>query len=184
MSETISKNIVSELKERAEHANREKDKGFVNDKTGGSLLIDEQGNITVAASKTVQYKMKYSEGQATEISMQSNTITNRKNIVTDEIIINNHKLNPQLWQYTNYKRLYDDPTSAIGALTVNATVLVKTWEPTLEKWVLIRRPIRTPLFSNVLPIPDAPETMGMQEATDISKEIQSMRDIDKLNKRW
>ena len=30
------------------------------------------------------------------------------------------------------------------------TVLVKTYEPTLKKWVLMRRPVRIPIFSNLL----------------------------------
>ena len=175
----VSENIVSQLKEEAKNADRTKAKGFVNDKTGGSVLIDENGNITISPSKTVQYKMKYNEGQATEISYQSNTITNRKNIKTEEITINNHKLNPQFWELTDMKRFYNDPTSGIGNLTIGGTVLAKTWEPFLQQWVLIRRPIRTPMFSNYLPIPDAPEGMDINEATDISEEISEMRNLDK-----
>lgn len=186
MSEStgIVQNIVGELKERAENADRSKEKGIVNDKTGGSILIDQSGNVTVAASKTVQYKMSYSQGQATEVSMQSNTITNRKNVQTDEIVVNKHKLNPQLWQLTDMKRVQGDPTSAIGNLTICATVLVKAWEPTLERWVLIRRPVRTPIFSNILPMPDVPDAMGLSDATDIKPEITAMRDLDKLNEEW
>lgn len=180
----IVENIVAGLKDRAENADRAKEKGLVNDKTGGSILIDQSGNVTVAASKTVQYKMNYSQGQATEVSMQSNTITNRKNIQTDEITVNKHKLNPQLWQLTDMKRYQGDPTSGIGNLTVSGTVLVKTWEPTLQKWVLIRRSIRLPIFSNLLPIPDVPDAMGLSDATNISTEIQQMRDLDKLNGEW
>jgi hypothetical protein len=183
-SQGIKQNIVNELKDRSENADRSKEKGLVNDKTGGSILIDQSGNVTIAASKTVQYKMNYSQGQVTEVSIQSNTITNRKNIQTDEIVMNKHKLNPQLWQLTDMKRYQGDPTSGIGNLTINGTVLVKTWEPTLEKWVLIRRSIRTPIFSNVLPIPDAPTAMGLNDATDISTEIQEMRNMDKLNGEW
>lgn len=184
MSQGIIQNIVNEIKERAENANRSTDKGIVNDKTGSSIMLDQAGNVTIAASQTVQYKMKYSEGQATEISLQSNTITNRKNIQSDEIVVNKHKLNPQLWELTDMKRLYEDPTSAIGGLTMCTTALVKTWEPHLEKWVLIRRPVRTPIFSNLLPIPDVPAEMGLNEATNISEEITDMRNVDKLNNRW
>jgi hypothetical protein len=180
----VKQNIVAELKDRSENADRAKEKGIVNDKTGGSLLIDQSGNVTIAASKTVQYKMNYSQGQTTEISMQSNTITNRRNIIADEITVNKHKLNPQLYHLTDMKRYQGDPTSAIGNLTMYGTVLVKTWEPTLEKWVLMRRPMRTPIFSNVLPIPDVPASMGLSGATDISTEITQMRDVDKLNQEW
>lgn len=181
MANEKNENIVQEFKERASNANKTNEKGIVNDKTGSSIVLDKEGNVTIAASKTVQYKMKYSEGQATEVSFQSNTITNRKNLEIDEIIINKHKLNPQLWELTDMKQLYCDPTSAIGDLTMNATVLVKTWEPSLQKWVLIRRPMRTQIFSNKLPLVDAPTDMDLKDATNISEEIKTMRKIDKMN---
>ena len=38
----------------------------------------------------------------------------------------------------------------MGNLMMDATILVKAWEPTLEKYVLIRRPARFPIFSNIL----------------------------------
>ena len=140
----IQKNTLSKIKDRANNADRSKDAGFINDTTSSSIRFNDKGDLTIAASDTVQYKMKYSQGQATEISLQSNTITNRKNIRTDEIIINKHKLNPQLWEWSDMKELFGDPTSAIGNLTMCGTVLVKAWEPSLKKWVLIRRPVRTP----------------------------------------
>jgi hypothetical protein len=49
----------------------------------------------------------------------------------------------------------------IGNLLMNGTVLVKSWEPTLEKWVLIRRPISTAIFSNRLNVPNTPEQLGL-----------------------
>ena len=33
---------------------------------------------------------------------------------------------------------------------MNASILVKAWEPTLEQFVLIRRPARFPVFGNLL----------------------------------
>ena len=39
---------------------------------------------------------------------------------------------------------------AIGGMTMNTTVLVKAWEPTLEQYVLIRRPARFAVFGNLL----------------------------------
>ena len=67
------------------------------------------------------------------------------------------------------KKFQGDPTMAIGNLTMCGTVLVKAWEPTLQKWVLIRRPIRTPIFSNLLPLVGAHEGMGLDD--NISEEI-------------
>lgn len=173
--EDSKKNIVSELKEKAENAKSSIETGFVNDHTGSSILLDRSGNVTVAASKTVQYKLQYACGHATEISIESNTITNRKNIIADEIIINKHKLNPQFYELTDMKSYLSDPTQAIGNFTVSGTVLVKSWEPTLKKWVLIRRYIRTPIFSNMLNLPSAPESMGIED--NISDYIEEMRKI-------
>lgn len=186
---TIVKNIVNELKERSENADRINQQGLINDKTGSSIILDENGNLTIAPSKNVQYHMKYNEGQATEISIQSNTITNRKNIKTDEITINKHKLNNQLFELTDFKRIDGDPTSGIGNLTMMGTVLVKAWEPHLEKWVLIRRQVRIPIFSNTLPIPDVPASMALENedgtsATDVSEEIKEMRTYDEQQKAF
>ena len=180
MNNTITKNIVSDLKDRAENADRTKEKGIVNEKTGSSMILDKNGNINITASETVQYKMKHAEGQSTEMSLQSNTITNRKNLVTDEMIVNKHKFNNNFFEWTDYKEHEGDPTSAIGNLTVNTSLLVKTWEPTLGKWVLIRRPARMPLFSDMMPLPDTPEDMNLVDknnisVTDISPEIEKMR---------
>ena len=116
-----------------QNLDRQLEKGIINENTGSSVSLNDNGDITIAASQNVQYKMKYNEGQATEMSFQSNTITNRKNIKTDEIVLNKHKFNNQFYELTDYKQIGNDPTSAIGNLTINTTVLVKAWEPYLEK---------------------------------------------------
>lgn len=169
----IKLNIVDRLKERAENADRQKEKGFINDKTGTSIRMSEEGNVAIVGSKNVQYRMSYASGHASEISMESNTVANRKNIKVDELIINTHKFNPQLYELTDMKQYLSDPTQAIGNLTMCGTVLVKAWEPSLEKWVLIRRPIRTPIFSNLLDIPKSPDEMGLSD--NISDELVAMR---------
>lgn len=176
--------IVERLEERSLNADRSVDKGFINPGTNSSIMISENGNVTVASSKNVQYKLNYATGQAREVSYESQTVTNRKNIKTDEIVLNKHKFNNQFYELTDYKQIGNDPTSAIGNLTINTTVLVKAWEPYLEKWVLIRRPARMPLFYNMLPIPDVPAGMNLvnkdgTSATDVSNEIKEMRDYDK-----
>lgn len=170
------RDIVNQLKKQAENAKASKETGFINENTGSSIRMDEQGNISIAASKTAQYKMQYATGHATEISLESNTITNRKNIVADEIVINKHKLNPQLIELTDYKKFANSENLALGNLTMFATVLVKAWEPNLKKWVLIRRLMRTPVFSNMLNIPTTPEGMALDD--NISSEITEMRKVD------
>ena len=164
--------LIDRLKQRNEEPDRAYEKGVINPDTGSSLMLGKTGNVTIAASHYVQYKLNYSSGTAREVSLQSDTITNRKSLKTDEVMINNHKLNPQLYELTNMKQLYHDPNYAIGNLTVNATVLVKAWEPNLEKWVLIRRPIRTPVFMNEVDIPRAHKDMNIDD--NITEEIESI----------
>ena len=98
--------IVNKFEDRSLNANRSVDKGFVNTSTNSSVVISESGNVTIASSKNVQYKLNYSSGLAKEISYESQTVTNRKHIKTDEILVNNHKLNPQMYDLTDMKVLY------------------------------------------------------------------------------
>ena len=73
------RDIVKQLKKQAENAKASKETGFINENTGSSIRMDEQGNISIAASKTAQYKMQYATGHATEISLESNTKKKKKN---------------------------------------------------------------------------------------------------------
>lgn len=173
----MSEKLIDKIIERDNYPDRQSESGFVNPDTGSSVLIDREGNITVASSENVQYKMNYASGAVNEISFQSDTTTNRKRLFTDEVLINNHKMNPQIYELTDMKNLYGDPNYCIGNLTVNATVLVKAWEQNLKKWVLIRRPIRTPLFMNSLGIAGAPKDMKVDD--DIKKEINEIEKEEK-----
>ena len=84
-------NIVDRLRERTKNAKASKDTGLINQNTGSSVVLNGNGNVTIAASKNVQYKMQYSSGKSMEISTESNTVTNRKKIQTDELVFNKHK---------------------------------------------------------------------------------------------
>lgn len=172
---------IDKIKRRSNQPDRQIEKGIINPDTGSSILMNQAGNVTVASSQNVQYKMNYSQGLAREVSFQSDTITNRKRIKADEIVINNHKLNPQVYELTDMKQLYGDPNYAIGNLTMCATVLVKAWEPNLKKWVLIRRPVRTPLFMNALAGATTPKEMDLDE--NISKEIDEIGNNKKDDKK-
>lgn len=167
-----SSNELEKIKDKTKFLDRRVDKGFVNDKTGASVGVRENGEVVVAASNTAQYKINPESGAATEVTLQSNTITNRKNIVADEIVINRHKMNPQLVNLADIKQMPGDPDKAMGNLTMFATVLVKAWEPHLNKYVMIRRLARMPMFSPELNMPDAPEAFGLD--TNISEELKKL----------
>lgn len=161
---------MEDLKDNVEFANRQVDKGIINSNAGSALLLRDNGDAALISGKYSQYKLNNS-GQAIEISMQSNTITNRKIINADEIVINSHKLNPQLYELADMRQVLNDK-GIVGNLTVLGTVLVKAWEPILQRHVLIRRQIRIPLFSPLLNVSITPENLAVD--SDITKEIEQM----------
>lgn len=163
--------IVDKFKEETKFADRKSDKGIVNENTGSSLLIKGNGDIVVAANSLAQYKLNHDNSTITEVSLQSTTITNRKALEVDEVLINNHKLNPQLYEMADMKVI--NGNQAAGNLTMFSTVLVKAWEPALGRYVLIRRLMRTPLFSPLIDAPDAPKALAV--TTDTLGDLQGLR---------
>ena len=77
----VETDLYNEAKAKSENIDNRYEKGLIG-KNGESILIKENGDIDLASSLISQYKLTKS-GYATEISIQSNTITNRKSIDTD-----------------------------------------------------------------------------------------------------
>ena len=122
------------------------DKGIIGE--GGASSIIKEDNIVVdAAGLYTQRITNGNNGNITDVSLQHNVDTVRTNISCSDLLINGHKMNSYLYEITNMKQLQG---TAIGNFTVMGTVLVKTFDPNLEKWVLIRRQVRVPMFSNLL----------------------------------
>jgi hypothetical protein len=119
-----------------------------------NISVKKTGQINVAAGEQSQITLNPA-GIIEEIALESNLTTNRKNIKTNDITINGHKLNPRLYELTEFRNVLNG-TADIGDLTVSGTVLVNTWEHHLKKYVLMLRPIRIPLFSKNLPPPEIP----------------------------
>jgi hypothetical protein len=163
-------NALNEVKYKTKALNRSKDKGLINRDSGASIAMKGEGSTSVASGKYAQIKLDKEAGLINQISLQSNTITVQKHLKANDITVNNHKLNSQLWELTDFKQVNE---TAIGGLTVTGTVLVKTWEPTLQKWVMIRRQVRTPIFSNLLNVPSTPEQMQIDE--NIGKDIKQYK---------
>lgn len=161
-------NLFSQIKDEAENLDRTEDKGLVNEKTGSSISLRKNGDISIAANKNAQYKLNYDSNSSTEVTMQSTTITNRKNIVADEIVVNKHKLNPQLYELSDMRTEENKEQFLIGNIMLTGTVLVRAWEPNLKRYVLIRRQIRLPAFSQTLNVPDAPDGLAFEEPESIS----------------
>lgn len=171
--EDVSKvhpSLLSEAKDNNNFLDNSIDQGFVN-KIGSSISLRENGDIALSSSLTSQYKIT-KDGIASETSVQSHTQTVRKTLEVDEIVINKHKLNPDIYELTDMRECSYNPNVAIGNLTMFGTVLVKAWEPTLKKWVLIRRQVRMPLFSPTLNLSNVPNELSIN--SDISSEIEDI----------
>ena len=140
-------NLFNETVSKTQRADRQSDEYTINKDSGANIAAKGDGSTTMVSGIYAQYKTDKNTGVATEISLQSNTITVQKEIVTNDLILNRHKLNSQLYEFTNLKNNHG---TIMGNLMMDATILVKAWEPTLEKYVLIRRPARFPIFSNIL----------------------------------
>lgn len=157
-----------EIQEEQEFISRTSNKGIVNKETGSGVLINDAGDVELASSKFSHYTLS-GGGISTERTMQSNTITNLKNMNVDSVVINRHKMNPALWELTDFKKTNGTKEQIVGNLNMTGTVLVKAWEPNLNKYVLIRRPVRMPMFSTTLNVADAPAHVNV--SSGISKDL-------------
>jgi len=173
---------IARFKDKSLNPDRTSDRGIVNEENASSLIIKENGNIIISSDETSNIKIN--QEKIIETTNESVTISNRRFLNTDEVIINNQKMNPQLLELSDTKVLFDNPNDSIGNLMMDGTVLVKTWEPYLKKYVLIRRKIRTPLFSHKLNKPEAPEFMDTitDYVTDLTANTAMLIRDEKIKK--
>lgn len=174
----VHPDLLSEAKNSATYIDRTADKGIINGDSGASILARKDGSVHMSSSLMSQYRLDGANGHAIEHSIESTSITVRRRIEADEIVVNDHKLNPALYELSDMRKIHGRSDTAIGNLTVFSAVLVKAWEPTLKKWVLIRRLARMPLFSPVLNLPDAPSALDLD--TNISDQILNMTERGKV----
>lgn len=175
------KPLLQRIKDRVKNLTRGKEKGIVHTKTKASIVMRDSGDINTVASKFAQSKLSPG-GASTDVSTQSVTVTNTKKITADEVIINNHKFNNMLYEYTDLKMVSNNEHKLVTGLALETTVLTKSWEPDLGKYVMIRRPARFAMFSPELNLADVPENLSIN--TDIEKEFKDMIDIEKAASKF
>lgn len=160
---------VQKLQEKAEFPKRGKDNAIVNDdgENNSSVRVGD-GKVLMAASPDTNQKIN--EQQVITRSFEEQHVTNRLNIKTDEIIINDHKMNPLLWEYTDYKKFTDPYMSvhSVGGFTVLGTVLIPAWDHQIHKYMLIRRLARIPMFSQDMNVPDILKELNITDPTKIA----------------
>lgn len=165
-------NTIADIDRMQKNSNRSDDKCMVNEKSGSSVRVRKNGQINLAAGKYAQYKIS-PEGRTVETAMESVSVTNRRRIMSEEVVINDHKLNPQLWELTDMKQvtLPGNQSGLVGNFCVYGTVLVKAWEPDLKRYMLIRRPCRMPMFSNQLNLPKIMPELGINDPLEFDEDI-------------
>lgn len=175
---TQKENRVEAYQKQQRHTNRQEELGFVNPETGTFMTFKSDGEASSGLDLFNQDK-KIIQKNLT-IAPEKTEVTNRKSLITDDLLINHQKFNTQLLKLSDTSQLFDYQT--IGGLTLNGTVMVKVWEKNLGRYVLMRRPIRTPLFSRVLEAPEIPEILDFDIATvtnlnvDLAEYIRAQRD--------
>lgn len=168
--------LLTRIREKVLNLSRINERGIVNKKGNSSIAMRESGDINVVASKFAQQKTS-AEGKNANVSTQEITITNTKKLTIDELIINNHKFNNLLFEYTDPKMVNGDKEKIVTGLAMQATVLTKSWEPTLKRYVMIRRPARFNVFSPEINIADVPKNLSIETAMQV--QFKDMSEIEK-----
>lgn len=160
--------LLNKIKNKVGKLDIADDSGFVNPESGTSVVSKSDGNSSMAAGEYAQFKLDKKTGNAISHSKQHTETAVIKDLNVVDLNLNRHKFNNQLVELTDFR---DFNGNVVGGMVMNGTVLVKTWEHSLQKWVLIRRPISTPIFSNRLNVATTPEQMEL--------ELKIMEDIRK-----
>lgn len=157
---THKEHTMQHLIERNQYLARKTESAIISRSSQASVSVHDNGEINLSSGLYAQYKLSKSQGTSQEITLKSITDTNRKVLNANEVIVNQHKLNPRLYEWTDMREI--NGNTIIGDLTMNGTVLVKAWEPDLEKYVLIRRKTRQPLFGAELNYAQIPKEFDLE----------------------
>ena len=167
----------NEIQNSAQYETRGKERGLINEKTGASIVVRDNGQINTVAGLYAQYNLS-AGGKSIERTLESNTITNRKRLTTDEIVVNEHKFNPLLWELTDFKKinLSTNEATIVGNLCMTGSVLTKSWDFNLKRYVLIRRPWRGPVFSPLLNVPEIKSAVKIHDPLQVDDDILANSD--------
>jgi hypothetical protein len=168
---------LTDIRDKASNLSRMSEQGIVNEITGSAVVVRTDGQINLSASKFANIRIN-PNGKVTDQSLESETITNRKKFTTDEFVINEHKLNPQLWELADMRKqkLLINQNVTIGNLTMSGHVLVKVWEPNLKRYVLIRRPWRGPVFGPLMNVPEIHPALAIFDPLKLEENILALSD--------
>ena len=161
-----------QVEEMSKFIQRGHEAGIMNDTTHSSVVVRHTGQINLSASIYSSYKLN-PNGKAIESSMESVILSNRRKLSINDVVVNEHKLNPYLYDFTDMKKvsITQNNNLGVGNLCLFGSVLVKAWERNLKRYVMIRRPARIPMFSNILNIPEIDKGLGVTDPLKIDEEL-------------
>lgn len=166
---------LDEIKDKSKYIGRTTEKGFVNEEYGSSMALRENGQISLAAGKQAQMKMNPS-GTVDILGLEIVNTSNRIKYYTDELVINDHKLNPNLWELTGFKSvpLQDNQFATIGNFTMAGYVLVRAWDRQLGRYMMIRRPARIAPFGPRLNVADIHPALKIDDPLKVKEDILAL----------
>lgn len=166
---------LDEIKDKSKYIGRTTEKGFVNEEYGSSMALRENGQISLAAGKQAQMKMNPS-GTVDTLGLEIVNTSNRIKYYTDELIINDHKLNPNLWELTGFKSvpLQDNQFATVGNFTMAGYVLVRAWDRQLGRYMMIRRPARIAPFGPRLNVADIHPALKIDDPLKVKEDILAL----------
>jgi hypothetical protein len=165
-------NTIAEIENTAKYPERGHESFMINKKTHSAIAIRQNGQINLSSSLYSQYKLNPS-GKSVEQTLESVAITNRRKVLADDMVLNEHKLNPYLYEITDMKKLETahNDHMLVGNMCLFGSVLVKAWEQNLHRYVLLRRPIRIPMFSPMLNVPEINKGLGVTDPLKVDEDI-------------
>ncbi len=168
---------LKQIRDKADNLSRMSEQGIVNEITGSAVVVRKDGQINMTPSKYASVHMN-PNGRITEQAMEKETIANRQKFTVDEILVNEHKLNPQLWELADMRaqKLLINQNAIVGNLTLSGHVLVKAWEPNLKRYMLIRRPWRGPMFGPLLNVPEINTAIKVNDPLKLNEDILALSD--------
>lgn len=178
-SASIPDNVKPSLpgqKERANYPDRRSEQTSITS-AGGSITPRSDGSIEISANNNTHLLLGRN-GSIQETAAKKVTTANRVDIVTDELSINHHILNNKLYDLTDFKQVTtgDFKNGIVGNFCLFGTVLTKSWEPDLNRYVFIRRLARMPMFSPEITPPEVKTGMDVTDITKATVDIVGVMD--------
>ena len=154
---------ATEYEEVSKHPDRIRDWAM----RRGTASIVMKENTSVAMAVGNSSKLSVDNGTINSVSNTHRIKANRIDLNFDEILFNGHKLNNRIFELADFRELQDKPGSVVGDFMVKGTVLVKSWEPNLGRYVLIRRDIIMPLFGQNTTLVEIAEGLKLKDPTKL-----------------